>query len=111
VQDALEFFAGKRYENLAWCVMPNHVHWMLRPQPDWSLPEIMDSVKTFTARTINKLTGRTGNSLWMREYYDHLIRDSHDFLHGVRYIVANPAEAGIVNWPWVYFDPQLSSVI
>ena len=31
VRDAMLHFDGQRYELLAWCVMPNHVHAVLRP--------------------------------------------------------------------------------
>jgi hypothetical protein len=31
VRDALRFHAGRKYDLLAWCIMPNHVHLLLRP--------------------------------------------------------------------------------
>src|SRR5262245_8535796 len=36
VAEAICFFEGQRYDLLAWLVMPNHVHLVLRPYPNWS---------------------------------------------------------------------------
>ena len=44
VQNGLFHFAGLRYDLHAWCVMPNHVHTLFTPLPDWSWSEIADVV-------------------------------------------------------------------
>jgi len=100
VADALCSFDGERYELFAWCVMPNHVHVVFRPQEDHQLEEIVHSWKSFTAHRANKLLGRTG-TFWRREYYDHLIRDGQDLARVVNYVAENPRRAGLDNWPWV----------
>jgi hypothetical protein len=48
VEDALLCFHNGRYELLAWCVMPNHVHVLVdvKPMPLW---KIVQSWKRFTA--------------------------------------------------------------
>ena len=100
VQDALEHFHGDRYELTAWAIMPNHVHVVVRPLGDHPLPEILHSWKSFTAKQANKLLDRSG-PFWQEEYYDHLIRDEQDFRHAVEYVLSNPEQAGLENWPWV----------
>ena len=100
VTDALKHFDGQRYDLLAWCVMPNHVHGMLRPCEGHRLSDILHSWKSFTATRINRLLGRTGR-LWQREYYDHLIRDEREFGRIIQYVLQNPAKAGLKRWPWV----------
>jgi type I restriction enzyme R subunit len=35
VVDALYFFAGQRYDLLAFVVMPSHVHWVFQPLAGW----------------------------------------------------------------------------
>jgi len=100
VADALKFFDGNRYELIAWCVMPNHVHVVVKPLGDHTLPEILHSWKSFTANKANKLLGRTGE-FWQPEYYDHLIRDAEDFDHAVEYVLRNPENAGLKEWKWV----------
>ena len=47
------------------------------------------------------MLGRTGE-FWPEEYYDHLIRDEADYAHARRYLLENPATAGLRDWPWVW---------
>ena len=100
VQNALLHFDGTRYDLLAWCVMPNHVHLVVRPRPEHTLELILHSWKSFTSRQIGKLVGKTG-TLWQAEYYDHLIRDEDDLSHAIEYVLNNPQAAGLKNWRWV----------
>ena len=88
------------YDLPAWCVMPNHVHVVVRPREGHRLADILHSWKSFTATRINRLLGRTGRQ-WQREYYDHLIRDEREFGRIIQYILQNPAKAGLKHWPWV----------
>ncbi|MDI6449829.1 valine--tRNA ligase [Anaerobaca lacustris] len=99
VQSALRHFDGQRYQLVAWAVMPNHVHAIVRPLAGQELPKIVHSWKSFTSKEINRQIGRQG-SLWMDEYYDHLIRDERDFGNQVEYVLANPEKAGLRDWPW-----------
>ena len=101
VQDALLFHDQKKYRLAAWVVMPNHVHLLCTPCVGQTLPRIMHSLKSFTSNEINKLVGRTGR-LWEREYYDRIIRDSRDYDNTIRYILDNPAKAGLHDWRWVW---------
>ncbi len=100
VQDALMHFHGEHYELIAWTIMPNHVHVVVRPLGTHQLPEILHSWKSFTAKEANKVLGRSG-AFWQDEYYDHLIRDEEDFHHALQYVIANPERAGLYDWPWV----------
>ncbi len=108
VQDALRHFDGDRYELIAWCLMPNHVHAVLKPLAH-ELPAILHSWKSFTATQANKLLGLSG-TFWQEEYYDHLIRDDHDFSAQVAYVMRNPAAAGLENWQWVGYSGRLFDV-
>jgi valyl-tRNA synthetase len=99
VANALKHFNGQRYDLIAWAVMPNHVHAVLKPYEGIELPDILHSWKSFTATKANKLLGRTGD-FWHKEYYDHLICDEEDFFNQVNYVLLNPSRAGLENWPW-----------
>ena len=100
VAHALKHFDGERYDLFAWCVMPNHVHCVLRTRESHSLPDILHSWKSYTAKTVNRLLSREGR-FWQEEYYDHLIRDERDFYYCVQYVMDNPASAGLDPWEWV----------
>lgn len=88
VEDALLFFDGKRYDLVTFVVMPNHVHILMKIKEGNELTEIMRSIKSFTAKSINKNENRTG-PVWQSESYDRLIRDQKHFENIVRYIIAN----------------------
>lgn len=100
VAEALKHFDDDRYQLHAWCVMPNHVHVVVQPLGTHQLSQILHSWKSFTANAVNKELGRSG-PVWLRESYDHLIRDEADYQHHVRYARENPAAAGLSNWKWV----------
>jgi valyl-tRNA synthetase len=99
VDNALKHFDGVRYDLIAWAIMPNHVHIIVRPRPGQKLSEIVHSRKSFTAKEINRRLAQKG-SVWMDEYYDHVIRDEKDFANQVNYVLTNPEKAGLQNWPW-----------
>ena len=91
VEDSLLFFDGKRYDLIAFVVMPNHVHILMKLKEGYELTEIMRSIKSFTAKEINKIEKKTG-PVWQSESYDRLIRDQKHFENVVRYIIANNKE-------------------
>ncbi len=100
-------FDGDRYQLCAWCVMPNHVHGLIRP--DASLARIVQSWKSYTGRwafahNAELGLGVPGKALWMREYWDRYIRDDHHYRSVVEYIHNNPVQAGLCeqpgDWKW-----------
>jgi REP element-mobilizing transposase RayT len=101
VASALCHFDGQRYRLFAWCIMPNHVHVVVRILPNWTPASILHSWKSFTAKRANQVL-RSHEAFWQREYYDHLIRDEGEFVRSIRYVAENPAKARLENWPWVW---------
>jgi REP element-mobilizing transposase RayT len=103
VQQALLHFMGERYELWAWCVMPNHVHVIMRQLEGWPLQRVVHSWKSFTANQINKIHGRAG-SVWQREYFDRFMRDNDELSTTIEYVEQNPVAAGLVeraeDWRW-----------
>ncbi len=74
--------------------MANHVHVLLLPRV--APTRLLQSLKGVTAREANLLLGRTGESFWQRESYDHWVRDSAELERIVAYIENNPVKAGLV---------------
>jgi Rad3-related DNA helicase/REP element-mobilizing transposase RayT len=103
VADAIEFFAEERYRLLSYCVMPNHVHLVIKPLGGFELSDILHSLKSYTAKRIGHHLGREG-TIWASEYFDHLIRDAEDLTNQVEYAHTNPQRAGLADWPWVFRD-------
>jgi REP element-mobilizing transposase RayT len=108
---ALQFHRGLRFENHAWCVMPNHIHVVLRPLGEWSLSRILQGWKGYTAREANRILGRTGTPFWQVESFDHCIRDEEDLQRCCQYTIMNPVTAGLCTrpeeWRWssAYVQP------
>lgn len=82
------------YILLAWVIMPNHVHLLLRPLAGKPLDKIIHSLKSFTAHEANKMMNRQGK-FWMREYFDRYIRDFDHLRKAISYIERNPVKAGL----------------
>jgi REP element-mobilizing transposase RayT len=98
---ALRFREGKHYRLLAWCIMPNHVHVVVRLFPGRELAKVVKAWKNISAKAANMALGRKGR-FWQREYYDRLIRDGEELDRAIRYVLENPAKAGLNNRTWVW---------
>ncbi len=114
MQDTLKHFDGERYQLICWCIMPNHVHVLIEVNEGWSLSRIMHGWRSYTAKEANRILGRTGK-FWMEEYYDRYIRDDNHLQKTINYILNNPANAGLDEWPWVGergtgFQPVLQAI-
>ncbi|WP_322520542.1 transposase [Guyparkeria halophila] len=83
-----------RADWLAWVVMPDHFHALLRLRQS-SLADVMQRVRGVSARRINRQLGRHG-PLWQPNYHDHALREDQARRDVAPYIVANPVRAGLV---------------
>lgn len=89
-----DFHDGQKYDLVSWVIMPNHVHILLIPLKGVHLPEILHSIKSFTAQAANKILDRMG-AFWQRESFDRYIRNQTHFDAVIRYIEENPVKAGL----------------
>ncbi len=103
VADALIFHNSKKYDLHSWVVMPNHAHVVLTPLSGVHLPDIMHSIKSYTAQAANKHLGRSGQ-FWQHESFDRYIRNWKHFTAVIRYIENNPVKARLCQskeeWKW-----------
>ena len=65
------------YELGAYVIMANHVHALLLPRVSPS--RLLQSLKGNTAREANRILGRTGETFWQAESYDHWVRDEREW--------------------------------
>lgn len=100
VADALRYFHASRYRLIAWCIMPNHVHVCLKMLPGQQLCDLVQAWKSFSSKQINSALHRNGR-VWMREYYDRLVRNQTELMRTIAYIERNPEKAALKNWRWV----------
>ena len=89
----------KRFSNetgiciLAYCLMSNHVHLLIH-DPNRNTPEMMRKMGTSYAAYFNKKYERTGH-LFQNRYKNENIETDAQLLNVFRYILNNPAKAGI----------------
>ncbi|HMO38571.1 MAG TPA: hypothetical protein PKC76_02405 [Saprospiraceae bacterium] len=126
VADRMQQYNGQLYQLHAYCIMPNHVHLLMdtmeqlkvsedvyledAPLNYVQLNEIMRLIKGGSARLANQALGREG-AFWMKDSYDHYVRNEREWGNIIRYILNNPVNAGLVNdwqaWPFSYCNPAL----
>lgn len=88
--------AASHAETLAFVVMPDRFHWLFSLNDRRSLSVSVNTVKSFSAREINRVLGRRGK-VWQRGFVGRAIRREEHLEHVARYIVANPLRAGMVD--------------
>ena len=80
-------------ELLAWCLMTNHVHMLFR-MPLEALSKLMKRLESSYASYFNKRHERVGH-LFQDRFSSEPVNDEAYLLNVVRYIHANPEQAGI----------------
>jgi putative transposase len=86
---------------LAWVLMPDHAHWLIETSKHDVLGNIVNRIKSSSARQANRVLQRKG-ALWSAAYHDHALRAEDDLPDTARYVIANPLRAGLVKSPSDY---------
>ena len=74
--------------------MPDPAHMILATKDDSG--EVLKAMKLFKQKSGFWLSKHRQNVKWQKDYYDHILRREEDIQKHVRYILANPVRAGIV---------------
>jgi putative transposase len=82
---------------LSWCLMTNHVHWVVVPEREDSLAVLFRRVHGGYAQYLNAQRGRTGH-LWQNRFYGCPVAAARE-LTLLRYVEWNPVRAGLVETP------------
>ena len=87
---------------LAYCLMPNHVHFVVVPYDRRALSMFFSEVHKRYARRTNLLNDWKGH-LWQQRFYSVAMDEQH-CTAAMRYVELNPVRAGLVSqardWPW-----------
>ena len=86
----------------AYCLMTNHVHFLVTPEHDDSISRTTKVVGSRYAQYINKQYDRTG-TLWEGRHHSSLIQTEKYLLICYRYIELNPVTANMVKKPEEYY--------
>ena len=88
---------------LAYCLMPNHFHLVVRPMHGKEVSQYMHWLMTSHVRRYHKHKGTSGH-IWQGRYKSFLIQQDAHLITVLRYVERNPVRAGLVcsakNWMW-----------
>ena len=91
-----------RLSVLAYCLMPNHVHFVVIPQDRRVLSRFFCEVHKRYARRTNSLNDWKGH-LWQQRFFS-VVMDERHCAAAMRYVELNPVRARLVeraaDWPW-----------
>ena len=83
------------------CIMGTHFHFIIRPEVNESLSDIMRWILGVFAMRYNRETGLDGH-VWQGRFHSRIIASRADFLRTFDYVSQNPVKAGLVgdagNW-------------
>ena len=82
IADKYEYIHTDRY-----IVMPDHVHLILEID-SWDNGV---SIETVINQTKRRASMKSGYSMWQKGYYEHIVRNSDDYLRICEYMENNPA--------------------
>jgi REP-associated tyrosine transposase len=92
-----------RVELLAWCLMPNHMHLVIRPARNGDLSRWMHWLLTTHVQE-HRVRHRTTGHIWQGRYKAFPIQTDTHFLTVLRYVERNPVRAGLtrraIEWKW-----------
>lgn len=95
-----------KFEILAICVLPNHIHMILKPDIISEYPRIITSIKYYFSKNINNVgqecptygyTNKRERGIFQRRYYEHTIKSEDEYNNHINYIHFNPVKHGLVN--------------
>ena len=84
-------------ELIAWVVMPDHLHCLVRQGKQ----SFSRWIASFKRRVNREITPRDG-TIWQNRFWEHRVRDNADLWKHIDYIHANPVRAGLVEDPLEY---------
>ena len=92
--------------------MPDHWHGLVELGESTTLAATTHRIKGVTAHNIKQQFEISG-PLWASGFHDHALRREESVAEVVKYIVANPLRAGLVNdvMDYPYWDCPLSEEI
>ena len=104
----------------AWVVLPDHFHCLIQlPENDSDFPLRLRLIKARFSAAIPNTENRSAvrvqrgeRGIWQRRFWEHLIRDEHDYRIHMDYIHINPVKHGYVacvrDWPYSTFHKYVS---
>lgn len=71
-------------------VMPNHVHMIVILYDDKGRSKTAPTISRIIQQFKGSITKKAGSPVWQKSYYDHIIRNEHEYQEIWHYIDTNP---------------------
>jgi putative transposase len=103
IGDAVITAAAYNHDNFIWhcrlmLLMPDHVHGIIAFPRQPGMKTTVSNWKRYLA-THHKID-------WQGDFFDHRLRDHHEMMEKISYILMNPVRKGLCeraeDWGWVY---------
>lgn len=98
----------KKYHLLlfAYCLMDNHVHFIVAPQKEESLARVFSTAHMRYSQYFNKKQRASGH-LWQGRFYSCVLDEPY-LMAAIRYVEKNPVRARIVEkaWQWKWSSTE-----
>ena len=100
-----KYFIRDRITIIAYCLMPNHYHFLLRQDDDISIADFIQAIFNSYTKAFNKMHNRTG-TLFEDRFQSKLVDKEAYLIHLCRYIHRNPIDAetplvqALEDWPY-----------
>jgi REP element-mobilizing transposase RayT len=93
-------------------ILPDHLHFFVALPSNVKLADWVGTLKRILAQSVERMG--SGDPVWQRGFFDHLLRSSESYSEKWSYVRENPVRAGLVSnadeWPYsgeivdIYFD-------
>ena len=93
-----------KYEIIAICVLPEHIHLILYPENINNYPKIISSIKHYFSRNVGQVCptyklksgykNKREKGIFQRRYWEHTIISEKDLDNQINYIHYNPVKHG-----------------
>jgi putative transposase len=88
-----------RYLLHAFAIMPDHMHILITPSPEHTLPRCLQFIKGGYSHAIRE---QFKSEVWHPGHYEHRIRDQEDFINQKHYISKTPERRHLANHPYIH---------
>jgi putative transposase len=90
----IETARSKRFDVLAYCFMPDHLHLLVIGKDDKS--NLKKFINLFKQKSGYWFKKNYNKNLWHVSYYDHVLRREENIEDVIMYMLGNPVRKGIV---------------
>ncbi len=85
----------------AFCLMSNHVHFVLEPLQKWGISQLMQHLQSHYARSVHQAMGVDGH-MWRNHFHCKHIQSARQYRATILYVEQNPTAAGVAKRAHLY---------